>query len=544
MSFGPELVWSWSRELSAYKGRRVQRAEGGKNSAVISLGGAVDLLLSWGAENCGAAVISGSDRKSLAASATQKAPVVNALKSHLLGAEFLGAVQLRRDRILRLSFRKTVGAGFSSTRHIILEAMERFSNILLTDGEGLIIETAKHIHPAENSFRTVLPGLAYRLPPLFDGISVEEWLASPSPESLERIAGIGRPLLRRLAECGTDEIERALRGLYDENYAGELFPQRIGKYITALPLLLKGAEAIRGVSAGELITLTPLRDDSIERRRKKITRHISKEILRRERQLEDIAKLLSDDRPELYRQYGELIVANLWNIKHNTASAELTGYDADGAELSLSVPLDPRLSPSQNSAAYFAKYKKLTAARERAAALVEEVRGELDEWREELAMASCLEEAESLAMLEEELGIAKSEPRRGRSAKKETRLPPHRRFDFENAIVYAGLSAKGNRYLTFRLASADDIWFHAQGVPGAHVILRPTAQLSDEETERMTAFCASLAAFYSKGGGSERRRVDYTKRKYVSPLRGGEANVTYRDFSTETGDPKLWKEFK
>ena len=66
--------------------------------------------------------------------------------------------------------------------------------------------------------------------------------------------------------------------------------------------------------------------------------------------------------------------------------------------------------------------------------------------------------------------------------------------------------------------------------------------LTDGEFEELAAFCASLAVFYSKAKNEPRHRVDYTRRKYVSPIRGGEANVTYKEFSTIAGEPALWSE--
>ena len=97
MSFGPELIWSWSRELSALAGRRVQRVEGGGSAVIISLAGGAELLLSWGAQNCGAAVISARDKKSLLAAARQTPPITNAVKSHLTGAQLVSVAQLAQE---------------------------------------------------------------------------------------------------------------------------------------------------------------------------------------------------------------------------------------------------------------------------------------------------------------------------------------------------------------------------------------------------------------------------------------------------------------
>ena len=539
LSFGPELIWSWSRELSAFAGRRVQRVEGGGSAVIISLAGGAELLLSWGAQNCGAAVISARDKKSLLAAARQTPPITNAVKSHLTGAQLVSVAQLHRDRILEFTFRKTIGAGFSTERRLVLEIMERFSNLVMTDENGLIIETAKHIHPADNSFRTVLPGVPYHMPPLFGGMPLEEWLAAPREDTLTKVAGVGRPLLKILAAYPAGLAAEYLRGLYDDSSA-PMTAQRIGKYVTALSELLPEAEKLPDGATGALIALAPMKDGTIENRRKNIVKHIEKEITRRERQLGDIRRLLADESPARFKLWGELIVANMWNVKHGVSEAELTGYDEDGSEISHKVPLDPRISPSQNSAAYFAKYKKIVSAQERAASLVQKVEEELDDLREELALASSVDDAQALVMLEEELGMAKPQQKRG--GKKEPQLPPHVRFEFEKAIVCAGLSAKGNRWLTFRFASPEDWWFHAQGVPGAHVIMRATSALTDEEFEELAAFCASLAVFYSKAKAEPRHRVDYTRRKYVSPIRGGEANVTYKEFSTIAGEPALWSE--
>ncbi|WP_303322564.1 Rqc2 family fibronectin-binding protein [Cloacibacillus evryensis] len=544
MSFGPELIWIWSKELERCRGRRAQRVDGGNNSVVISFGAASDMLLSWGAQNCGAALISQKEKKSFLSSVSQTPPITNALRSHLTGAELSRVEQIRRDRILKLTFTKTVGAGFSVTRCLIIEIMERFSNILLVDEDGNIIETAKHIHPADNSYRTVLPGLPYHLPPAFDGTSLEEWLASPDKSAIQKIAGFGKPLLKLLSGAELDKAVSILGSFYDGKSPSGFVPQKIGRYVTSLPELLPEAEALEDEDTGRMIALAPLRDAAFESRRKHAVRLIEKEITRRERQAEDIERLLSDDRSGLYRQYGELIVANLWQVRHNVEETELNGYDGSGKEISLKVPLDPRLSPSQNAARYFAKYKKITAAQERASALLATVKEELEDQREALALAWSISDAESLLMLEEELGTAKVPAQKRGAKKKSPLLPPHRRFEFDRALVFAGLSSKGNRYVTFKLALPDDLWFHAQGVPGSHVILRPLSALAEDELNAFKDFCASLAAYYSKARESSRQRVDYTRRRYVSPIRGGEANVTYKEFSTVAGDPLLWQRWK
>lgn len=542
MSFGPELVWFWKNEIaSTFCGKRVQRVDGGNNSVVISFG-QEELLLSWEASRCGVAVVSPKERKDLLSAAAQTPQIVNALRSHITGSLLFSVEQIRRDRILRLSFRKTVGAGFSVVRHMIFEPMERFSNLLLADEADVIIETAKHIHPADNSFRALLPGLVYSMPPLFGGISLEEWLRNPEKSDLGNIAGFGRKLLKALSLLPPDACLRGLGAFYTEETEKEKFiSQKLGSYITVFPELLPSAAALsRG--CGFAAVLAPMRDAGLETRKKKAVALLEKEITRRRRQMSDIRALIEDSRTGRFREYGELITANLWQIKPGSGEARLSGYDGDGNVYSLNVPLVKGVSPQRSAEIYFAKYKKIKAAAERAAALLPSVEEELAGYAETLEAVRAVTDSGSLSMIEEELGTAKRAPKK-KNTSKGVSLPPHLRFEFYGAVVFAGLSAKGNRYVTFKLANPDDLWLHAQGVPGSHVILRAAAQTPEDEHRELLEFCASLALFYSSAKETPRARVDYTKRKYVSPIRGGVANVTYKEFSSITGQNSYWREF-
>ena len=536
MSFGPELVWIWSRVFQDLIGKRVQKLEGGDSWVAVSLSGGVVLLLSWGAQNCGAAVLSEKEKKDLILGTKLTPPIVNTLKSNISGAELTGVCQLNRDRIIRFTFTKRLGAGFSNVIHLILETMERYSNLILTDENGIVIETAKHIHPADNRFRSVLPGQPYAMPPEFKGVSIEDWLKNPSPDKLKSVAGFGKKLLDRLSEMDTQSVQRLLTGFYKNETDFSLYvPQLIKKYLTALPEILEGATPLTDTDTadtGRIAVLSPIADGSLCRKKKVITDHIDHETIRRERQIADIERLLHEEVAEKYKKYGDVLVANAWQISPGSDNACVTYWNGDGIESKENVPLDPRLSASKNAARYFAKYKKILSAQERASKILVKVKGELEDLREQMAIVLSMDDSESLALVEEELGLKKRVS--GKSIKKKTSptLPPHKRFDLGYALVFAGLSSKGNRYVTFKLANPDDIWFHAQGVPGSHVILRFTSTPSEEEKEEAIRFCASLAVKYSKNSNNPGQRVDYTPRKYVSPIKGGEANVTYKEFKS------------
>ena len=125
MAFGTELVWLWTLKINTLAPKRVQKIDGGDSWVSLAMSGGINLLLSWGSVNCGAAVITDNEKKSLLTLSKQTPSITNTLKSHLAGSEFVGCEQIRRDRIMKFTFVKTIGAGFSNTRYLILEAMER-----------------------------------------------------------------------------------------------------------------------------------------------------------------------------------------------------------------------------------------------------------------------------------------------------------------------------------------------------------------------------------------------------------------------------------
>jgi predicted ribosome quality control (RQC) complex YloA/Tae2 family protein len=546
MSFGPELVWLCCMDLKGLEGKAVRRVDGGDGWVALTMSNKEVLLLSWKAQNCGAARISESEKRDLASMSTLTPPVVNALKKNIKDAELVLVEQVRRDRILRFSFRKTVGAGFSSVSHVVLEAMDRYANLILTDENGVVLETARHVHPEENRFRSVLPAQPYVMPPAFEGQPLEELLARPALEGLIRTAGFGRPLLEAVSNLGANEARRFLACFYGEAVPEEMVFQKLGRYVTAFPVQLRGAEIIDGARARDVwrdITIISMLGASLASRRKALCDRIAREIKRRERQRDDIMRLLSEEDPDKYRHWGEIVVSNRHQIKPGASDAEIEFWDETGTLKKETVRLDPSKTPARNADMFFARYRKISAAQQRASVLLDKVDSELRELDELLAIASASRGDFELSSIESELGIGKKRPVPGGAKKTAEHLPPHRRFDLGFALVFVGLSSKGNRYVTFRLATPDDLWFHAQGVPGSHVVLRYTAAPSPEEEDKAVMFCASLAAHYSKGGGDDARRVDYALRKHVSPIKGKEAGVTYRNFKSIMADPRCWRSF-
>jgi hypothetical protein len=97
--------------------------------------------------------------------------------------------------------------------------------------------------------------------------------------------------------------------------------------------------------------------------------------------------------------------------------------------------------------------------------------------------------------------------------------PRYRTYRSSGGIeIWVGRGAASNDELTFHASSPDDVWLHARGAAGAHVILRWQRDAAPPKRDLEEA--AVLAAWHSKARGSTVVPVDWTRRKYVRKPRG------------------------
>ncbi len=226
-------------------------------------------------------------------------------------------------------------------------------------------------------------------------------------------------------------------------------------------------------------------------------------------------------RYESYARYGELLKANLGSLKKGLSTVSVIDY-YDERLPELTIPLDPLKSPQANMDGYFAKYRKyLTAQREitpRLAAIETDLRRiqtELDliksgQWQPP-------PQAQSPATT---TGLC------GKGNKPSSQSPrgPFRRFaSADGQAIFVGRNARENDALTFGLANSDDLWLHARGVPGSHVVVR--MEKGHEPTPTTLLDAATLALLYSDLKKSGKGEVIYTRRKWVRKATGRAAGA-------------------
>jgi predicted ribosome quality control (RQC) complex YloA/Tae2 family protein len=538
------LIEALSSEITgAFCPSRLRRAESGDRWMAFFFSGDRIIFFSWDAELYGLCEAGADEVRSLIELASSRPPVQNAVKAHLAGAQITSSRTIGRDRLLEIIFRREVGAGFSQERKLVFEASGRYSNLILLDEDGMVIEAAKHIHPDTNRYRSIIPGGPYAPPPPIKGERLEDFTGGP--DALGNISGLGKPLLEAIKKkCvadGGDAGEILRQGLQVP-----LIYQKIGGYVTLFGELLPGADHVgsgNALAAARECVMLPLLERHAAKARKKAASRIEKLARANARKIADAeAERDGSAAAESLKRDGQLILANVWRIPPRAEFADLPEWGDEG-ETVRRVRLDPERDAPGNAARYFAKYRKKRASSERAKKILPGLYLERDAISEQEALLECHTDAVTTLSMIGELSPPESPPKGKKQ--RDGLKPPHRRFEFaeENAVILIGLSAAGNHYVTFRLASGDDIWLHAQGIPGAHVILRFASKPGQETYERMISIAAAAAAFHSKAARSGRVRVDYTERRHVRAIPGaGIAQVTYREFSSINADAALWKD--
>ena len=492
------------------------------------------------------------------------------LRKQLLGGRVLGVKQIGGDRIVHIDLDTVDELGDHVSRRLVLEIMGRHSNLMLLDGEGKILEAARHVNAEMSRVRQILPGLYYEAPPAQDklerdGLEAGELLERIRREGdvpLERalaesIRGLSRPASREIAfRVGDVPLEEACervcdlfsrlprmlspRVLFSESGETEdVFPfpylSRDPGRQREYPTLSAALEAYFGIRDAQ---------DRLRQRSASMVRLLKGHVERCEKKLGlQEEELSSAEKMEEYRIMGEVINAHLFELRRGMTEAVLDNwYDPAGGQIT--IPLDIRLTPSQNAQRYFKKYQKARSARETAAEQREKTLAELDYLEGMLLdIDKCVGESE-LEEIRAEL-VRTGYMKRVTNRRQQRALPASRPYRYESADgipILVGKNAAQNDRLTLG-ARPEEMWLHAKDMPGSHVIIQAEGEIPQTTLRQ----AAELAAWYSGGRRSSTVPIDYTLRKYVKKPSGaapGKVIYTHHKTAYMTPDEQRIREIR
>lgn len=216
-----------------------------------------------------------------------------------------------------------------------------------------------------------------------------------------------------------------------------------------------------------------------------------------------------------YARYGELIKANLASMTKGSDHLTVVDY-FDEALPNVTIPLDRMKSAQGNMDDYFRKHRKYQAAERELRPRIEQAERRLEHLRQELA---AIEQGTWTPPSPSPRHRPLTEAARSRAAGRSRPSGPFKRFtSIDGLPIYVGRNAKENEALTFGLAKSDDLWLHARGTPGSHVVVR-LKKGTDPPPETLRD-AATLALLYSDLKRSGKGDVIYTRRKWVKKAKG------------------------
>ncbi|MDH3504541.1 MAG: NFACT family protein [Nitrospirota bacterium] len=238
-----------------------------------------------------------------------------------------------------------------------------------------------------------------------------------------------------------------------------------------------------------------------------------------------------------YARYGELLKSHLHEIKKGQEAIAIVDY-YDPALPTLTLPLDPSKDAVWNMEDYFRKYHKFVGAQEHLQPRVDQAHQDVGRLEAKLAQLE-------LGMVDPDFSPKTKKPF-GAAIPQGTRIPKGRPAPAQGYRTYTsadglpilvGKTAKDNDHLTLKVANPDDLWLHARGTPGSHVVVRlekgatvPPETLKD---------AATLTLWFSDLRKSGKGEVIYTLRKFVKKGKGFKPGSV-----TVEREKSLWIELK
>ncbi|MGH2486509.1 MAG: NFACT RNA binding domain-containing protein, partial [Ktedonobacterales bacterium] len=257
------------------------------------------------------------------------------------------------------------------------------------------------------------------------------------------------------------------------------------------------------------------------------------------------------DEAQALRAEADLLLAIQTEVPKGAGTYTLADPFAETPETArqITLTLDPRLDAVGNANKRYQRYHKLQRAAEMIPAQLDANAVEIartEQFQTDLALAETLPEIEHVRAEVAEAGYlrraGRKQPAPGKSGKKPNAKggkgskggkggkggqpaqrvvrggPPLKRQSAEGFAILVGKNSNQNETVTFHEATNNDLWLHARGVPGAHVVVRSAGRTIPETTIQ---YAAALAAYYSQARTAGTVPVDYTQQRHVRHMKGG-----------------------
>jgi len=483
------------------------------------------------------------------------------LRKHLTHGLIKDITQPGLERMLEVDI-----ASNTTVYRLYLEIMGRYSNVILVDSGGTVLDAMKRLGPDDKSARELIPGAGYRYPPAQDKVNPFEltediWWERLGDDFrkyafraiLNNVQGIGPESAREIVyQAGVDpetnyhELSRPeetaikdslfnfLELIKKEDFQPVLGQDREGEivYQSAFPLKHQPeVEDLHFPSLKELFDFYYrehiLKKDFL-REKERLQSIINNYLEKNHNQQNKVReKLEASSEADKYQRWGELLKSQKHKISPGQQEIKVVDYYQED-QPEITIPLNPEKSPGENITRLFKKHSKLKKSRDHLIRELARLRHE-DKYlqRVELEIDQA-ETSEDLAEITEELreeNYLKDQQQPSR--KSASKAPPRKYYSADGFQILVGRNNRQNDRLTKKIASQGDIWVHTRKIAGSHVIIKN--HTSQEIPQTTIEEAALLAAYFSKARQSSNVPVDYTEIENVRKPKGAKPGIVYYD---------------
>lgn len=470
-------------------------------------------------------------------------------RKHLLSAKITDIEQDGLERILTIGFNSTNELGDPVHFSLIVEIMGRYSNVILVDENGIVVDALKRVDEEKSQVRTILPGEKYVSPPAQDKMNIfddDETLIENRirerrktlPKAFQdAVMGVS-PIVCREYENGAplSVIKQYAKNpefsvvVTDKPFDFAFMP--INQYGSLASLKeFDSPSALLDYFFYEKVRIDRIRQRSAElfKTLQNFQERAVRKAANREKELEECKD------KETYRIFGDLIISNQYALKKGAPYYDLQNYYDENK--TVRIPADVTLSPAQNAQKYYKEYRKKQIAETKLTDFIAQARQEaeyLDSVIDSLSRAETDSEISAIRTELAETGFLK---RKSFKSKNEKALKPMEYESTEGFKIFVGRNNVMNDKLTLKTAKNYDLWFHVKDTAGSHVLVQNDGR---EFTDKVIREAALLASYNSKAGHSSNVPVDYTIIKNVKKPAGAKPGmVIYDDYKTEFVTPNM-----
>ncbi len=421
------------------------------------------------------------------------------LRKHLEGSKIKDIQQPGFDRIFEIYFDSYSEVGEKVRMVLACELMGKHSNMILYNYEtNVILGCAHNVSSEKSRERELAGGLPYIYPPGqekldLNRVSEHDFYRLIKTAPMENFGHISRALANELVKsCPHGELYAAARRAVNlESLKPCLSPDMQDYSLVGYDRSV-GWQAVESVN--EMLDRYfgyHVFKDKFNRLKNNLLKILKKDLKQHKKQLEKQEYIAQDrEKQEKYKQQAdELLVEN-----------------------------------PKEAQKYYKLYKKAKTAAKHSEELQQKTRDEIN-------YLESIEESINRAETIEDLQQIKGELT-GKEDKKQAKetFEPAKFTSSDGIAIFAGKNNKQNEYI-LKIALPNDIWLHAQNIPGSHVIIRVN---KDREIPEVTLHEAVyIAAYYSKGRESSNVPVVYTRRKFVKKPAGSKPGfVVYNNERT------------